>query len=55
MTTFNHCVFVRKFSKDDFIILLLYVDDILIVGKIYFQNLQVKKDIWWIFCHERVV
>ena len=32
-TTSNHCVFVRKFSNDDFIILLLYVDDMLIVGK----------------------
>jgi len=29
-TTSDHCVFVRKFSDDDFIILLLYVDDILI-------------------------
>ena len=32
-TTSDHCVFVRKFSNDDFIILLLYVDDMLIVGK----------------------
>nr|KYP77046.1 Retrovirus-related Pol polyprotein from transposon TNT 1-94 [Cajanus cajan] len=32
-TTSDHCVFVRKFSDDDFIILLLYVDDMLIVGK----------------------
>ena len=31
--TFDHCVFVKSFSKDDFIILLLYVDDMLIVGK----------------------
>lgn len=26
-TTFDHCVFVQKFSHDDFIILLVYVDD----------------------------
>ena len=32
-TTSDHCVFVQKFSDDDFIILLLYVDDMLIVGK----------------------
>lgn len=31
-TTFDHCVFVKKLFNDDFIILLLYVDDILIVG-----------------------
>ena len=33
MTTSDHYVFVIKFSNDDFIILLLYVDDMLIVGK----------------------
>ena len=31
-TSSDHCVFVLKFSNDDFIILLLYVDDMLIVG-----------------------
>jgi len=31
-TTF-HCIFVKKNSNDDFIILLLYVDDMLIIGK----------------------
>ena len=31
-TTSNHCVFVKKFPDDDFIIILLYVDDMLIVG-----------------------
>ena len=31
-TTSDHCVFVQKFSNDDFIILLLYVDDMLIVS-----------------------
>lgn len=31
-TISDHCVFVKKVSADDFIILLLYVDDMLIVG-----------------------
>ena len=31
-TTSNHCVVTIKFSDDDFIILLLYVDDMLIIG-----------------------
>ena len=31
-TTSDHCVFVKKFSDGEFIILLLYVDDMLIVG-----------------------
>ena len=31
-TTSNHCVYVKRFSDGDFIILLLYVDDMLIVG-----------------------
>ena len=31
-TSSNHCVFTRKFSNDDFIILLLYVNDMLIIG-----------------------
>ena len=29
----DHCVFVKKFSDEEFIILLLYVDDMLIVGR----------------------
>ena len=31
-TSSDHCVFIKKHSSDDFIILLLYVDDMLIVG-----------------------
>ena len=31
ITTFDHCVFSRKFYDDNFIILLLYVDDMLII------------------------
>jgi len=36
-TTFDRCVCVRKFFNDDFVILLLYVDDILIVRKYIFR------------------
>ena len=32
-TNYDHCVFVQKFSDDNFIILLLYVDDMLIIGR----------------------
>ena len=28
----HHCVFMKSYAKGDFIILLLYVDDMLIVG-----------------------
>ena len=31
-TTPDHCVFTKRFSDDDFIIFLLYVDDMLIIG-----------------------
>ena len=31
-TSSYHCVLIRKFSNDDFIIVLLYVDDMLIIG-----------------------
>ena len=30
-TSYDHCVFTRKFYDDDFIILFLYVDDMLII------------------------
>ena len=32
-TQADHCVFVKKFEGGDFLILLLYVDDMLIVGR----------------------
>ena len=31
-TIYGHYVFTKKFFDDDFIILLLYVDDMLIIG-----------------------
>jgi choline kinase len=31
-TNFDSCIFVKRYSGGDFIILLLYVDDMLVVG-----------------------
>ena len=42
-TTSDHCVFVQKFSDYDFIVLLLYVDDMLIVGWNIFRINNLKK------------
>ena len=44
-TTSDHCVFVQKFSHDDFIILLLYVDDMLIIGKNVSRIKELKKQL----------
>ena len=44
-TTSDHCVFVKKFSNDDFIILLLYVDDMLIIGKNVSKIDRLKKQL----------
>ena len=44
-TTSDHCVFVQKFSNDDFIILLLYVDDMLIVGKNASRIARLKQEL----------
>ena len=32
-TQADHCVFVKKFEEGDFLILLLYVDDMLVFGR----------------------
>ncbi|GAA0187040.1 hypothetical protein LIER_34328 [Lithospermum erythrorhizon] len=32
-TLIDHCLFIKRLSNNDFVILLLYVDDMLIVGK----------------------
>ncbi|PKI73919.1 hypothetical protein CRG98_005683 [Punica granatum] len=46
-TTSYHCVFVKQFSDGDFIILLLYVDDMLLVrhdmSKIAYLNKELNK------------
>ena len=41
----NHCVFVKKFSYGNFIILLLYVDDMLIVGHDIQKIENLKRDL----------
>ncbi|KAL9266872.1 Retrovirus-related Pol polyprotein from transposon TNT 1-94-like protein [Drosera capensis] len=41
----DHCMFVKNFSADDFIILLLYVDDMLIVGKSASRIDKLKKQL----------
>ncbi|KAM7516588.1 hypothetical protein LguiA_006171 [Lonicera macranthoides] len=44
-TTSDHCVFVQKFSDDDLIILLLYVDDMLIVSRNPSRIKELKKQL----------
>ncbi|KAL9261014.1 Retrovirus-related Pol polyprotein from transposon TNT 1-94-like protein [Drosera capensis] len=41
----DHCVFVQRFSKDDFIILLTYVEDMLIVGNNTSRINRLKKQL----------
>ena len=43
-TNSDHCVFVQKFSNDNFIILLLYVDDMLIIGRDITKIKDLKKE-----------
>lgn len=44
-TTSYHCIFVQRFSDDDFIIFLLYVDNMLIVGKNVLRISKLKKQL----------
>ncbi|CAL1397307.1 unnamed protein product [Linum trigynum] len=44
-TTSDHCIFVKKFSDGDFIILLLYVDDMLIDGQNVSKINDLKKEL----------
>ena len=44
-TTSDHCVFFKKFAGDDFIILLVYVDDMLIVGHDASKIVELKKEL----------
>ncbi|CAL1406718.1 unnamed protein product [Linum trigynum] len=44
-TTSDHCVFVKKFPDGDFIILLLYVDDMLIAGQNVSKINDLKKEL----------
>ena len=45
ITTSDHCGFTRKFFDDAFIILIMYVDDMLIIGHDYSKIDRLKKDI----------
>ena len=53
-TSSDLCVFVQKFSNNDFIILLLYVDDMLIVGKNTSKIDELKKELCKSFFYERL-
>ena len=44
-TASDHCVFVKKFSNGEFIILLLYMDDMLIVGRDTCKINKLKKEL----------
>ncbi|CAL9021277.1 unnamed protein product [Prunus brigantina] len=44
-TTSDHCVFVKRFDDGEFIILLLYVDDMLIVGQNSDKTSKLKKEL----------
>jgi len=44
-TTFDPCVFVQKLSNTDFIILLLYVDDMFIIGHNLSRISRLKKEL----------
>ena len=45
-TNVDHCVYVRKFSNVKFVILLLYVNDMLIVGQNTAVIGNLKKDLF---------
>ena len=44
-TLSDHCVFTRKFSDDDFIILFMYVDDMLIIGHDSSKFYRLKREL----------
>ena len=44
-TTSDHCVFVKQFASNDFIILLIYVDNMLIVGQNFSRIDMLKKQL----------
>jgi ATP-binding cassette subfamily B (MDR/TAP) protein 1 len=50
----DHCVFIQRFSGDDYIIMLLYVDDILIVSNNVSRIARLEKRVEQKFCHERL-
>ena len=44
-TKSDHCVFIKRYVSGDFLILLLYVDDMLIVGQDRIKIGSLKKDL----------
>jgi len=44
-STSDHCMYVKKFNNDDFIILLLYIDDMLIVRRDKSKIEKLKKEL----------
>ncbi|KAK8936121.1 hypothetical protein KSP39_PZI013254 [Platanthera zijinensis] len=44
-TTLDHCVFIKQYASEDFIILLLYVDDMLIVGRNTARIAELKRQL----------
>ena len=41
----DHCVFIKRYASGEFLILLLYVDDMLIVGQYRIKIAALKKDL----------
>ena len=41
----DHCVFVKRYDEGDFLILLLYVDDMLVVGQDTKNIVSLKKEL----------
>jgi ATP-binding cassette subfamily B (MDR/TAP) protein 1 len=41
----NHCVFIQRFSCDEYITLLIYVDHILIAGKNFSRIVRLDKEL----------
>nr|KYP60109.1 Retrovirus-related Pol polyprotein from transposon TNT 1-94 [Cajanus cajan] len=52
-TTSDHCVFVKRFIDGEFIILILYVGDMLIIGQNSEKISKLKKDMKK-SCYERL-
>ena len=44
-TTSDQCVFTRKLSDNDFIIILLYIDDMLIIGHDFSKIDRLKREL----------
>lgn len=45
MSYSDHCVFIKRFGENNFIVLLLYVDNMLIVGQISARITSLKNNL----------